>query len=84
MRGSLPENHCPLQGLPLHPLLATRAETRPKSEHKPRAKALSLPGRKWIAYIPKELWDLATRASRNQEDKPGSGSWKCRMQESRV
>lgn len=41
-------------------------------------------GRKGIAYISKELRDLATGASRNQEDRPGNESWKCRMEESWV
>ena len=38
------------------------------------------PGRKQIAYISKQLWDLATGASRNQEDRPGgdpgSAGWR--------
>lgn len=72
MRGSLPKNHCPLQGLPLHPLLATRAETRLKSEHKPTAKALNLSGEKRDCLY---IQGAAGPGYKGQQE-PGRQAWK--------
>lgn len=72
MRRSLHENHCPLQVLPLLPLLATRAETRLKSEHKPTAKALRLPGEKRDCLY---IQGAAGPGYRGQQE-PGRQAWK--------
>ena len=62
----------PLQGLPLHPLLATRAETRLKSEHKPTAKALSLSGEKRDCLY---IQGAAGPGYKGQQE-PGRQAWK--------